>query len=52
MHLHRAQQLEWENGGMIIWGYSPMILAYSNSISNVNLVSDGLVKFHDLVISA
>ncbi|MXV81072.1 MAG: ABC transporter substrate-binding protein [Chloroflexi bacterium] len=51
-HLLRAQEIEWAEGGSLIWGYSPMILAYAPHVSNVNLVSDGLVKFQDIVLSS
>ena len=51
-HLLRAQEIEWNDGGTIVWGYSPMIMAYAPNVTNVNLVSDGLVKFQDIVLSS
>ncbi|MYF82105.1 MAG: ABC transporter substrate-binding protein [Chloroflexi bacterium] len=51
-HLLRAQEIEWADGGSIVWGYSPMILAYAPHVTNVNLVSDGLVKFQDIVLTS
>ena len=51
-HLLRAQEIEWADGGTIMWGYSPLINAYSPNVTNVNLVSDGLVKFQDIVLSS
>ena len=51
-HLLRAQEIEWNDGGTIVWGYSPMIMAYTPNVTNVNLVSDGLVKFQDIVLSS
>ena len=51
-HLLRAQEIEWNDGGTIVWGYSPMIVAYTPNVTNVNLVSDGLVKFQDIVLSS
>ena len=30
-HLLRAQEIEWSDGGTIMWGYSPLINAYSRS---------------------
>ena len=50
-HLLRAQEIIWDEGAIVVWGYQQMILAYKPTISNVNLVSDGLVKFQELVIS-
>ena len=50
--LLRAQEIEWNDGGTIVWGYSPMIMAYSPSVTNVNLVSDGLVKMQDIVLTS
>ena len=47
-----AQEIEWNDGGTIVWGYSPLIMAYSPNVTNVNLVSDGLVKFQDIVLSS
>lgn len=51
-HLLRAQEIEWNDGGMIVWGYSPLIMAYSPKVTNVNLVGDGLVKLQDIVLSS
>ena len=51
-HLLRAQEIEWNDGGMIVWGYSPLIMAYSPNVTNVNLVGDGLVKLQDIVLSS
>ena len=51
-HLLRAQEIEWNEGGTIVWGYSPMIMAYSPHVTNVNLVSDGLVKLQDIVLNS
>ncbi|MCY3568215.1 MAG: ABC transporter substrate-binding protein [Chloroflexi bacterium] len=50
-HLLRAQELEWNDSGMIVWGYSPLIMAHSLNVTNVNLVGEGLVKFQDIVLS-
>ncbi len=47
-----AQEIEWNDGGTIVWGYSPLIMAYSPNVTNVNLVSDGLVKLQDIVLSS
>ncbi len=51
-HLLRAQEIEWNEGGTIVWGYTPMIMAYAPHVTNVNLVSDGLVKFQEIVLSS
>ena len=51
-HLLRAQEIEWNDGGMIVWGYSPLIMAYTPNVTNVNLVSDGLVKLQEIVLSS
>ncbi len=51
-HLLRAQEIEWNDGGLIVWGYSPLIMAYTPNVTNVNLVSDGLVKLQDVVLSS
>ncbi len=50
--LLRAQEIEWNDGGLIVWGYSPLIMAYTPNVTNVNLVSDGLVKLQDVVLSS
>ena len=49
-HLLRAQEIEWNDGGMIVWGYSPLIMAYTPNVTNVNLVSDGLVKLQEEIV--
>lgn len=51
-HLLRAQEIEWRDDGMIVWGYSPLIMAYSSKVTNVNLVGEGLVKFQDIVLDS
>lgn len=51
-HLIRAQEIEWNDGGMLVWGYSPLIMAHSPNVTNVNIVGEGLVKFQDIVLSS
>ena len=51
-HLLEAQAIEWEQGGTIVWGFSPMILAHSPKVENVKVISDGLIEFEDLVLRA
>lgn len=52
VHLLRAQEIAWRDDGMIVWGYSPLIMAYSSKVTNVNLVGEGLVKFQDIVLNS
>ncbi|MDE0653647.1 MAG: ABC transporter substrate-binding protein [bacterium] len=51
-HLLEAQAIEWEQGGTIVWGFSPMIIAHSPRVENVKVISDGLIEFEDLVLRA
>ena len=51
-HLLRAQEIEWNDGGMLVWGYSPLIMAHSPNVTNVNLVGEGLVKFQDIMLNS
>ena len=49
-HLLRAQEIEWNDGGMLVWGFSPLIMAHTRQVSNVNLFGEGLVKFQDILL--
>ncbi|MXX48237.1 MAG: ABC transporter substrate-binding protein [Chloroflexi bacterium] len=51
-HLLRAQEIEWNDGGMLVWGYSPLIMAHSPRVTNVNLAGEGLVQFQDIALSS
>ena len=51
-HLLRAQEIEWNDGGMLVWGFSPLIMAHARQVTNVNLVGEGLVKFQDILLDS
>ena len=51
-HLLRAQEVEWNDGGMLVWGYSPLIMAHAPQVTNVNIAGEGLVQFQDIVLSS
>ena len=51
-HLLRAQEIEWNDSGMIVWGYSPLIMAHAPQVTNVHLVGEGLVQFQDIVLNS
>ena len=51
-HLLRAQEIEWNDGGMLVWGFSPLIMAPARQVTNVNLVGEGLVKFQDILLDS
>ncbi|MXX80574.1 MAG: ABC transporter substrate-binding protein [Chloroflexi bacterium] len=51
-HLLRAQELEWNDSGMLVWGYSPLIMAHSPKVTNVRLAGEGLVQFQDIMLSS
>ena len=50
--LLRAQEIEWNDSGMIVWGYSPLIMAHAPQVTNVHLVGEGLVQFQDIVLNS
>ena len=51
-HLLRAQEIQWNDSGMIVWGYSPLIMAHAPQVTNVHLVGEGLVQFQDIVLNS
>jgi len=36
----------------LVWGYSPLIMAHSPRVTNVNLAGEGLVQFQDIALSS